>query len=332
MYILPRSNPLYENISVQSINLPDAISKLGAGGFTGYLGFGSSSAEGYFIFIKGSLISALMLHGSQRKTGFEAINSLFTHAITEGGIINVYLMTPDIAVCTHAMLHGETTVKQEKVANIDLMTTLGRLKTQQANGTVLFSTPERNAMIFYKEGTTIGFYHDAAKEIERTPTESQKIASLPDALVEVKTAPTAAVLSLQNFLESLNINKLWNTILSRSKPAESKPPSDIPKQDNQVTPSPSASPQTSEHSVSVLKEIVSDLHEIAKAYLGRSGADLVDQLLNNAGGIQILQDSAKMKQFLATLSERAPEIDPEAKVDEMTDLMQSEVIGRLSVE
>jgi len=347
MLILPRSNPLYENLAVQKVNLPDAMKKMGAGGFTGYLGYGSNSSEGYFIFIKGSLISALMLEGANRKSGFEAFTSLFSHTLLEGGVINVYRMTVDLAVCTQALLHGTVIFKPEQVSNLDLKTVLHQIKLQALNGTVLFSTAERSAMIFYKEGAPIGFYHDAAKEIESSPTESERVAALPDARIEIRSTPPAEEMLHHNFLETLNIDRLWQSSLSRY--TVSQPPAASPAPEVSPTPAPSAvsaapvsspapvepaPPQhsdASEHNDTQLTEIVDDLQEIAKAYLGRQGADLVDSLIDLIGGKPALLDSQKVIAFLAAMAAQAPDIDPEAKIEEMVDLMRSEIAGRLSV-
>ncbi|MCE1226719.1 MAG: hypothetical protein LWW87_09575, partial [Geobacteraceae bacterium] len=109
-----------------------------------------------------------------------------------------------------------------------------------------------------------------------------------------------------------------------------------------ASPAPAASPtpaasepsqhsDAGEHNDTQLTEIVDDLQEIAKAYLGRQGADLVDNLIDLIGGTSALLDSQKVIAFLAAMAAQAPDIDPEAKIEEMVDLMRSEVVGRLSV-
>lgn len=322
MLILPRSNPLYENIPVQKINLPDALKKMGTGGFTGYLGFGSTSSEGYFIFIKGALISVMMLEGTQQKRGFEAITRLFYHTVAEGGVINVYRLTVDLAVCTNALLHGTVLAAPELVSGIDLKALLARMKAQALNGTVLFSTPERSALIFYKDGTPIGFYHDAASEIESSPAEAQRIAALPGATIEIRSSPTADDLQHHNLLETLNIDRLWQASISRHADAHPKTAPPAPPQEQICT---------DNKNEAKLTEIVEDLKEIAKAYLGRQGSELVDNLLDLVGGRTALLDSQKTTAFLAAIATQSPDIDAEARNEEMVDLMRSELAGRLSI-
>ncbi len=326
MLILPRTDPLYENIPVQKINLPEALKKMGTGGFTGYLGFGSNSSEGYFIFIKGSLISILMLEGAFRKNGFEAITGLFNHATEKGGVINVYRMTVDLAVCAHALLHGTSLLKPEPVAGLDLKAVFARMKAQLLTGTVLFSASERSAMIFYKEGTPIGFYHDAAQEIENSPAESQRIAALPGASIEILSSQPAEDLLHHNLLETLNIERLWHAAQDRLRASQAKPDLQPP-----LTLEPAKEETDTAIDESLLHDIVDDLREIASAYLSRQGAVLVDSLLETAGGKAIILDTQKANDFFSALSEQSAEIDPDAKIEEMVDLMRSELAGRLSI-
>lgn len=318
MIILPRSNPLYEQIPNQKIKLPEVLAKMGNGGFTGYIGYSSQTAEAYVLFIKGALISLLLYEDNRRKTGFEAISGLFDCSLTEAGHFNIYRMTADIVMCTHALLHGEQLLQPQEVRTVDLKSLFERLKLQRLNGTVLFTAPERSAMIFYKEGAPIGFYHDAAKEIEATPQQSQAVAALPGATVEVLSSPPASDLALHNLLEMVNLERLWEAAKARAEGRQKLPAS---------PPAAEASGDQGSH----LNEIVEDLREIAAAYLSRQGAALVDRLLATGGGATLLLDSAKTAAFLTAVAAEAPTIDPEAKIREMVDLMQSEIAGRLSV-
>lgn len=329
MLILPRSNPLYENIPLQKVNLPDVLKKMGGGGFTGYLGFASSKAEGYCIYIKGALVSVMLLEGAQRKVGFEAISCLFGHATAGEGLINVYRMTADLSACTHALLQGTLAMPPEPVSNIDLKAILARMKTQCLNGTVQFSTIERTGMIFYKAGNPIGFFHDAAREIETVPAEVQRIAALPGAAIEIRSSAPADDLIHHNLLETLNIDKLWQAATSQRAASQSRiSPSANP---TTVSASPPEAPQLSVPDESKLVEIIDDLQEIAKAYLGRQGSELVTNLIDLVGGSTALLDNQKAIAFLAAIAAQAPDIDPEARVEEMVDLMRSEITGRLAL-
>lgn len=321
MLILPRSNPLHEQLPSHKIKLPEMLSKMTSGGFTGYLSYFCSKAEAYVLFIKGALISTLFIEGERRKNDFEAISALFDCVFSQDdGHFNVYRMTTDMVMCTHALLHGDTIVHAQEVRTVDLKVLLERLKLQGLNGTVLFTTAERSAMIFYKQGMPLGFYHDARRELETSPLESQKVAALPDACIEVRSSQPASDLMLRNLMDIFNIDRLWEDAWRRSggRPVPS------------TMAVPAAAQETGDHSLQ-LQEIVADLQEIATAYLSRQGATLIDRQLQQNGGSSLLLDPARTTALLAAIAAEATSIDPEAKVTEMVDLMQAEIAGRLSV-
>ncbi len=328
---LPRPNPLYENIPTSSIHLPDTLKKMGTGGFTGYLGYGAANAEGYLVFIRGALISILLLEGSSRKTGFEGITALFQHLHSEPGTLNVYRMTAEVAMCTQALLHGSIIVQAEPVASADLKALLGRMKEQALNGTVLFRAAERSGMIFYKEGVPVGFYHDGAKEVLTSPSETQKIAALYGAVVEVCSTPPLEELLHHNFLETLNIERLWQASQSRATGSQRQPPPPAAPPAPETTAASAQEPQTNAvPQTDQLPELVEDLQEIAKAYLGRPGAALLDSLLQNCGGQHALLQTERTDAILADLAAQSLQLDPYARVEEMVELMRSEIAARLA--
>ena len=71
--------------------------------------------------------------------------------------------------------------------------------------------------------------------------------------------------------------------------------------------------------------------EVAMAYLSREGREVIIKRLQDAGGSPILFDSAKTLIFLGQVEEDAKAIDGHARIDEMIDLMKSEIAGRLAV-
>src|SRR5665811_1854170 len=174
MRFLPKANPLYEKISANKVIIPDVLEKLGNGGFTGYIHHSALEFEFYGIFAKGKLLCAVSNDHGRDKTGFEAIVLLFDKVISAGGEINVYRMTADLAVCAHALALGTRLLSGAEIRQVDIKGVLARLKGQDTNGVVRFYTSERSAMIFYKDGLPIGFYHDGASSITSSPEESRK--------------------------------------------------------------------------------------------------------------------------------------------------------------
>lgn len=318
MRFLPKANPLYEKISANNIVIPDVLEKLGSGGFTGYINHSAPGFEFYGIFAKGKLLCVVSSHDGVDKTGFEAIVLLFDKVISAGGEINVYRMTVDLAVCAHALALGGRLLDGEEVRQVDMKGVLARLKGQGTNGVVRFYTSERSAMIFYKDGLPIGFYHDGASSIESTPEESRKVAALPGARVEICSTKPLEELIQYDLLQMVNLQKLWESASSRGAASQPKV-------------APPARSSISTISEPQLLDLVDDISEIASAYLSRAGRVIVETRIKERGGPVQLLDDTKRALFMGQIETDAMAADSNARIDEMIDLMKSEIAGRLAV-
>jgi hypothetical protein len=318
MRFLPKANPLYEKISTSQISIPDVLEKLGTGGFTGYLHHLTPEFEFYAVFANGRLLCALSCSGNQEKTGFEALAHLFATVLATGGEINVYRMTTDLAVCAHALTLGTRLINDDEVRQVDVKGILMRLKSLATHGVVRFYTPERSAMMFYKDGLPIGFYHDGSATIAATADEARKIAALPGARVEICTTRPLEELLQYDLLQMVNLRKLWESACAKNAAVHRKdsfavaaPPTPISEQQ--------------------LQELIEDISEVAAAYLSRAGRAIIEKRLKEQGGPLRLQDDTTRKIFLAMVEIDAHTLDPEARIDEMMDLIKSEMAGRLAV-
>lgn len=318
MRFLPKANPLYEKIAANKIVIPDVLEKLGNGGFTGYIHHTAPKFEFYGIFGKGKMLCALASEDGRDKTGFEAIALLFDKVILSGGEINVYRMTADLAVCAHALTLGNRLFDGEEVRQVDVKAVLARLKIQGANGVVRFYTTINSAMMFYKDGLPIGFYYNAANTIESSPDESRRIAALPGARLEICTTKSLEELMQYDLLQMVNLEKLWEAAQTRNS---------APPQKGAETNIASFS-TISDKQLSVL---VDDISEVASAYLSKAGRNIVENRIKGMGGPSQLLDNIKLSQFLTQVEADALSTDSNARIDEMIDLMKSEIAGRLAV-
>ena len=251
------------------------------------------------------------------RTGFEAFSLLFDRILSSSGEINIYRMTPGLAVCCHALLLGARLINGSEVRRISIKETLAQLRNQGFNGVVRFYTPERSALIFYKDGRPIGYYHDDAQTFVTSPVESRKVASLPGALVDVCSTKPMEELLQNDLLHMVNIEKLWEAAMAREALTRIKE-------------APTARKIATAGLDDVrLRGLLEDLKEIAAAYLSKEGRTIVEKCLQEAGGSWILLEDVKTEAFLKQFEKEARGMDNDARIDEMIDLMKSEIAGRL---
>ncbi|MDD2897957.1 MAG: GTPase-activating protein [Desulfuromonadaceae bacterium] len=318
MRVLPNVNPLYVKMSARNSDIPDVLEKLGSGGFTGYIYHSAPEFEFYGLFAQGQLLCAVSSSNGREKSGFEAIVLLLDKVLSVGGEISVFRMTADLAVCAHALIVGQRLIDGDEVRQVDIKGILARLKGQGTNGVVRFYTAERSAMMFYKDGLPIGFYHDGATAIESSPEESRMIAGLPGARVEICSTKSLDELLQYDLLQMVNLQKLWESARLRNVVQAQKETSE-------------AAPAVSDMSEQRLLELVDDLSEVAAAYLLRAGREIVEKRIAERGGPGQLLDAAKRTIFLEQVKSDATASDSDARIDEMIDLMKSEIAARLAV-
>lgn len=317
MFLLPKGNPLYENIAAAKVKLPEMLDKLKGGGFTGYLNFIFPSSSGILFFEGGKLISALHEHDKARLSGFEAIAELSNQILAGGGSLSVYRLSKDLVMGLHALLHGEVLFKGQELKLIDIKGLLEKMKVRQLNGCLRIYTEDRSALIFYKEGAPLGFFHDGSNDIETSASESQKIAGLPGAKIDVLSTKSADELMLYDLLEMVNIDKIWHSTKTRYAAQMEQLSKEAQERDSK---------QQNER----LRELEDDLKEVAVAYLGKVGRTLVDKELSERGGREALLNADEVAKFLAGVEKSSKLLTSLSKLKEMSDLMKNEIFNRFN--
>ncbi|MDU0459399.1 MAG: GTPase-activating protein [Geobacteraceae bacterium] len=294
MFLLPKGNPLFENLAVTKLKLPDVLSKLSTGGFTGYSSFVFQTSTVILVFEAGKLVSALLEDkNGKRQNGFEALSALAESMVTSGsGAMNVYKLSKDLTMCIHALLEGETLYKAQELKLIDINSLLGKIKEDRMNGCLRIYTDEHSAMIFYKEGNPLGFFHDGSGDIESSSSESQKIAGLPGAKIDLFSTQSVEELMGINLLEVANIQKIWDTTVALHQ-------SEIERTNR----------ERQERDLKAASLRLADLEEQVKLivgeYVGKVGRGIVDKELSENGGNSCLIDEAGFARFQAGIERAA---------------------------
>jgi hypothetical protein len=250
---------------------------------------------------------------------------MFDKVFSAGGEINVYRMTADLAMCAQALLLGTKVLNGDEVRQVDIKSMLARIKGQDMNGVVRFYTDDRSAVMFYKDGVPIGYYHDGLQTIETTPDEARKVAALPGARVEVRSTKSIEELMLYDLMQMVNLQKLWEAAGTRRASSHPQTAS-APAEDASLKMKPPMG-QSDEK----LADLVEDLQEVAMAYLSREGRVLIIKCIDEAGGTGALLDNDKTEALLKRIEDEARVIDSHARIEEMVDLIKSEIAGRLAV-
>jgi hypothetical protein len=294
MFLLPKGNPLFENLAVSKLKLPDVLTKLSNGAFTGYASFVFQTSTAILVFEAGKLVSVLVeRQNGKRETGFEGLSALVELMVTTGsGALNVYKLSKDLTMCIHALLEGETLYKAQELKLIDIKTLLEKVKEDQMNGCLRIYTDEHSAMIFYKDGNPLGFFHDGSSDIETSSTESQKIAGLPGAKIDLFSTQSAEELMGTNLLEVTNIKKIWDTCVALHISEIDK--TNVERQERD------------KKNISIkLAELEEQVKSIVGEYVGKVGRGIVDKEISDNGGNSCLIDADRAEKFVKGVEKAA---------------------------
>lgn len=287
MFLLPKGSPLFENLAVSKLKLPDVLSKLSNGSFTGYASFVFQTNTAILVFEAGKLVSVLVEgKNGMRESGFQALSTLAELMVTTGsGALNVYKLSKDLTMCIHALLEGETLCKAQDLKLIDINALLKKIKDDQMNGCLRIYTLEHSAMIFYKAGTPLGFFHDGSADIDTSPAESQKIAALPGAMIDLFSTKSADELMGTNLLEFANVENIWDTCIAQHKSVIDKTNTERQEQNKKVQ-------------LQQLEELEETVKTIATEYIGKIGRGIVDKEIADNGGNSCLVDAERAEKFI----------------------------------
>ena len=294
MFLLPKGSPLFENLAVSKLKLPDILSKLSNGSFTGYASFIFQTNTAILVFESGKLVSVLFEgKNDMRVSGFRALSSLAELMVaTESGALNVYKLSKDLTMCIHALLEGETLYKAQELKLIDISALLKKIKDDQMNGCLRIYTDEHSAMIFYKAGTPLGFFHDGASDIETSPAESKKIAALPGAKIDLFSTKNADELMADNLLELTNVPKIWDACVALHKSVINKTITEGLERDRKIL-------------LQQLTELEEMVLSIVVECVGRVGRGIVDKEIADNGGNSCLTDAERTRKFMTGVERAA---------------------------
>jgi hypothetical protein len=294
MFLLPKGNPLFENLAVGMLKLPEVMSKLSTGSFTGYASFVFQTSTVILVFEAGKLVSVLYEEkNGNRQTGLEALTALSYQMVgTSGGFLNVYKLSKDLTMCIHALLQGEILYKAQELKLIDIKALLEKIGSDRMNGCLRIYTDERSAMIFYKDGAPLGFFHEGSQDIETSSSESQKIAGLPGAKIDLFSTQGVEHLMGMDLLEVVNIQNIWETTVEHQQFEINK----INKAREE---------RQKESITSKLAELEEQLKTIVVETVGKVGRAIVDKELTDQGGNACLLDEINVVKFLAGIERSA---------------------------
>ncbi|MDD2852871.1 MAG: GTPase-activating protein [Desulfuromonadaceae bacterium] len=312
MFLLPKGNPIFESLAVSKLKLPDVLSKLSNGSLTGYASFIFSSHTAILVFESGNLISAIVEgKNGEKESGFSALSTLSELMVSTGsGALNVYKLSTDLAMCIHALVEGEMLYKAQELKLLNIKALLEKVKDDQMNGCLRVYTDDHSALIFYKNGNPLGFFHDGSSDIEISSTESQKIAGLPGAKMDLYATQSADELRKTNLLEVTNVQNLWEVCVVRHKAETDRLNLERQERDRKVV-------------VQKCDELGEQVKALVEEYVGRVGRGIVEKVIADNGGNTCLLETERVDSVVRNIERSAKLLISGIKIRAMMEALTS---------
>jgi len=309
MILLPRGNPVKENINPGKVNLADALGKMRQGKFTGYMRFDFPEGTGVFIYQEGRLISGLFENEREHLIAYDAIARTFNEALTGTGNLNIYRLSIDLAYSIHTLLHGEMLHKGQDLQLIDIKSLLIRMREEKRSGCLRIYSKEHIALIFYRDGNPLGFFHDGSTDIETTADSSLSVAREPGAKVDVLVTSGDGEKSLADLMETADVAGLWGTAVAERRRQ---------REDQENAASKTLEMRESDRRQKTLILF----QQLAQNHLGKIGMSLVEKEFEKMklNGSQI--NDAVLDGFYDKLSKAAKLVAGPSKIDKMLEEMK----------
>jgi hypothetical protein len=313
MLLVPKGVPVREGLAAASVNPPKLLAGLKASGITGFMQLISDDdAIAVLLFNQGRLLNALVERDGHRVTGHEAVTRSLELLAEERGTVGIYRLSRDLAISVRSLLLGDTVFKGQDLSIIDVKILLDKVKEMQLTGCLRVYTDERTALILYKQGSPLGFFHDGTDEIESSPTGYQNIAGMPGAKLDAYSVDPGLNSENLDLLLGIDVEQLWSKTLADR----------IRRQEELARESNESRDRAEELLWSALEQ---SLTEITVSYLGKMGAQIFEKELERCGGRSVLKDRSQVAKLLDGIEKGAKLLAGTSKVQKLRAALAGEI-------
>lgn len=319
MFLLPKGNPLAENVPISKLQLPDALEKLKNGKLTGCAIFDFPAADCALVYDEGKLVTAIVHRDGKEINDQAALQSLVEMMLlASSGSFSVYALSKDITLSVMALVGGKTTIDGQEIKQIDFKALLDRIKSEQMTASLKIYTNDRAGLIFYRNGATVGFFHDASTGIETTAGAVQQIAGISGARIDLRELADTDGFVL-DLAALIDIRSLWNSSSSGNIFAT---PSTAPKP--AAPTAETVEPPTAVQAKLSAADLENEIVNLANQYIGKLGKTLAEKEIMNIGGGASLKDPEKLQELLAALERGAKLLASSNKIKEMKEAITAQ--------
>jgi hypothetical protein len=206
---LPRGKLIKEEFNPVRMNWLEAINKLQAGRFSGYLSCRDLHGRGVVLFVGGQLVAARFTGEGEHLADQEAFARIFERSLSGDTMLCIYHLSQPLALQLFGVVSGELLFAAQQLQLLDIPHLLHTLRHDRFNGCLRVCAAEDVALIFFQQGNPIGFFHDGGTDLVQEADLSTSVAWQPGASVDIIAGQSELAENLPDLMESLDLPGCW---------------------------------------------------------------------------------------------------------------------------
>ncbi len=209
MIILPRGKAVKEKISLKNFDVLDCLKKLQIANFTGYLRFDSPEGTGIILFNRGKMIGIFFQGERENLIALRALSSIFENIRSGRSLLYIYSVSTRLLMNLFEILHGNIIYRGQELLLMDVAFLIDHIKKENISGALRVYVGDQVAIIFYRQGTPIGFFHDGGKDIDTLADIGKSLALMAGARIDLLVSRDSEGMVLVDFNKSIDLPALW---------------------------------------------------------------------------------------------------------------------------
>lgn len=214
--LLPRGKLIKDEFNPVRMNWLEAIQKLQAGRFSGYLRCWDINGRGVVLFVGGQIVAARFVSEREQLADEEAFARIFTRSLSGDTMLCIYQLSKDLALHLYGVVCGEVLFAAQQLQLLDIPHLLHTLKHDRFNGCLRVTAAEDVALIFFEQGSPIGFFHDGGTDLVKDADLSESVAWQPGASVDIIAGQIEVVENLPDLMTALDLTSCWQQAVARA--------------------------------------------------------------------------------------------------------------------
>lgn len=119
MFLLPKGNPLAENVPISKLQLSDALDKLKNGKLTGCARFDFPAADCALVYDEGKLVTAVVHRDGTEIKDQAALTALVElMLLASSGSFSVYALSKDVTLALIALVSGQPVIDSQEIKRL----------------------------------------------------------------------------------------------------------------------------------------------------------------------------------------------------------------------